>query len=534
MTRRLVHNTREQLLSNDHNRAQSFSAAGRENLLRALYNDLRQGFYSFPGWAVPRTALEAPLAADVYSGLMVRVDNATSLLIDPGVMTAWIGTTDPDGSSLALVVDPGVQTLGQLTFTANGGGFPRLDVIECSVSQVVTEQSNRNIFDPGSGIFVPALVDKVVEARLTYRIRLGTPGGGYPGNAAGWLPLAVACVQPGAANFSQVDFWDVRPLVEERIGIGTQPSGTLQFASHRACEYSLIDTGSQGLEGYSDAVFGGYAAGGDFRKSSASSLAQFNGVAAPNGGEAARFYWNAAENHAAGFAMPVAGYVYLAAVFPAGLPRWVRYSQAAISPHASRLPRGPRGILVVTNTAPLADGYFAAVNLPTSSGFTSAAPGVLLAIGVTASSAVAQGIGSDGWHYMGALSGVLAFTPIVTTASSAAWDLPAAWFPQAVSELKVRISGNLEVAASGRQSIQVALEPSGGGTVMAFLASDVQFAAIPSPGINPFHIDVRIPLPRTGRFATNRFGFRVSILFGGLPAPTALTSVLMHAHAFRL
>jgi hypothetical protein len=72
----------------------------------------------------------------------------------------------------------------------------------------------------------------------------------------------------------------------------------------------------------------------------------------------------------------------------------------------SRVPAGPRGILMVTNDKPGHSGYYSSVTPPTASGFTSDVPGLaLLALGVDIGASRASGsctndrvtFGADNW-----------------------------------------------------------------------------------------------------------------------------------------
>lgn len=376
MIRRLLKfNTREKAVSNDYNRLQKFLSTQQALTAAARWLDKRPGTYDYPGLTVPVSTTETPLAAVVLGGSLVRVDNATSLLVDPGCIVGYQTLASPDADDTAIFIanDPGVTALGtpNMTFTANAGGSPRLDVIECQPAVVVTENSSRDVFNTGINQYQPTPVDKVIEVRMTYRIRLGTPGSGFPGVAAGWLPLAVACVQPGAASFAAVDFWDVRPLVDDKDPLINQPNPATQFSPVRNCEFATgDDSGTRFIGGYIETSFGGYRAGGRLMNSAANQAAYF-GLTTTIGGEFANFTI---------LPLPPAVTlpVYIYAVFPHGLPRWVRYKETADVTYG-RVPRGPRGILQSSTTAPSANGV-ASVALDPINGFTSNQPGALLTV----------------------------------------------------------------------------------------------------------------------------------------------------------
>lgn len=359
--KQLVFNTRERALSTDFDRAQAFVACDRSQLARFFYNDQRQNTYVYPGVSKQYVGGEAPMAADVFGGLMVD-PQTTSVLITPGE----IGCLFPDPSITAddspymLINDPGQQTAGILTFTANASGQTRVDLIECQPVSTILETDNRDIFNPGTGLFAPASVTKVQAFRLQYRIRTGTGGAGVPALAAGWLPLAAIVMPSGAADYNACDFYDVRPLVEERVR--PQPAyiaGAFQSAQYspvRDAEYSSrVLSGATVLQGYSENQFGGYIAGGWLRRSTPNSSGAMGGTGV-NDGDAVHVNLSLVDNQTPGFAPTANQLVYLVAFFPAALPRWVRYAETPVGGGFGRIPRGPRGILLATTSPPFTNG----------------------------------------------------------------------------------------------------------------------------------------------------------------------------------
>jgi hypothetical protein len=367
--RRLVQNTRERLTSADINDLQSLSAAEKAGLLRAWYNDRLGDWYLAPGLQSQVSSSSPSLVGDVYGGLMVQPDNAAYFLVQPGAA----GFLDPTGVSTydnpyRVVVDPGVAIAGLLPFTSNaGGGAPRWDVIECQVADVVLAQENRYIFNPSTGIATPELVDKVRAGRLTYRVRTGTVGAGFPGLAAGWMPLAVCCAPAGSSSLLTSDVWDVRPLVRER----TQRRFTVDvstgdgYSPNKVADYRLNSQTENKWIGVSEGEFNGYPAGGQLLRSTPSTLAQF-GLTTNVGGRFGSLNIDLADNQSA-FTPASDSFFYLVALFPHLLPRWQRYSQVAIG--SGRVPTGPRGFLVATTIKPGANGIVKSVPMPTAAQF---------------------------------------------------------------------------------------------------------------------------------------------------------------------
>lgn len=367
--RRLVINTRERAISDDIRRLQAFAAADRSAWDRRMLDDL----YVFDvnaGFGYPTTAITSPLTADIIGGLMVQpVIGSSNLIVFPGVMGTYYPDAVPsdDDDPYKVIADPGVQTLGVLTISANAGPGIRIDVIECQPVDVVEEQDNRDIFDPATGLFTPALVDKVVSGRLTYRVREGAAGGGFPGTALGWLPLVVASVPSGGgASVDDVTFWDVRPLVPDRWEPPIR-GGTL--LTHRTRMNILGDAviapGEIRVKGNVEGNYGPYKAGGTLAKGTPTTPMGSGDVA----------YVNAMnpENWEPGLAPVANNPAYLWALYPFGLHRWVRYTENDFAGYG-RIPGGMRGITTFSTTGPTGFGGgnpALAIALPASTGLGS-------------------------------------------------------------------------------------------------------------------------------------------------------------------
>ncbi len=369
--KRLIQNIRERIVSADINALQAIAAAERASLLRSQYNDLLGDWYVAPGLQTEFVSSSPSLPFDVYGGLMVKPDNAAYFTVQPGVggflyPAAASGTYDVP---YEVINDPGVSVAGALPFTSNaGGGAPRWDVVECQPVDTVLAQESRYIFNPGTGIATPEIVDKVRALRLTYRVRVGTPGGGFPGLAAGWAPLAVVCAPAGSSSLLTSDVWDVRPLVRERarrrfaVDVGTGAG----YCPNVVADYRFTTLNAPARWiGTSESEFNGYRAGGQLLRSTPCQLGQFGGTG-PTGGQYGAVSAELSDNQAS-YSGTVDTGIYLVALFPHLLPRWQRYSQAAIG--TGRVPTGPRGILVTTSTIPKPNGVVIGVPMPTAAQF---------------------------------------------------------------------------------------------------------------------------------------------------------------------
>jgi hypothetical protein len=335
-------NTQERAISGDINRLQSFAARGFNETMRHLLligtSDQDLSLYAEP------TSLTTPLSAEILRGMCVRPSvGSLNVLIDSGVIFVIDPSSiGPDDSICIPVKTDGVTLPGALTMTANVSGFDRVDIIECRVSAIpITATDNRDIFDPTTGLFTATTVTKEIESQLEYRVRLGTPGGGYPGASAGWLPLCVAVVPNGATDNDAITFWDVRPLAEDH---DVAPFNVERRTRFESCDGMLDRSASTvwTLSGIYRGSFKGRRVGGLMRRGSPGTDA-----------DSVNLFETA--NKEAAYVEPVSTalnyYVYL--MVPFGLPRWSRYTDAS---SGLRAPREPKGILILSQTPPLPDG----------------------------------------------------------------------------------------------------------------------------------------------------------------------------------
>lgn len=345
----VVLNSLERLVSTDHNRLQKFKARDVAEAFRYLL-DVSCGTEDLDAGGVPTEFLtqENPLRAEVFSGLLARPQiGSLNVLVDAGLLYCVDpdASPSPDDSVYKFIRSPGVPNVGGLVMTANASGSIRIDVIECqrtnNADQVV-ETDSRDLFNPSTGLFTATTVTKATQGTLTFRVRAGTAGSGFPGTAAGWLPLAVASVAAGATTCDQMTFWDVRPLLSDR-------AHGLQNVSAQSC---VNEAESQWDARVTTAIVGLPRA--RVHRRIAGGLVS---------GESAIDATSAA-NQEPGFAPANLWHLYL--LFPFSLPRWARYSTSA---SGSRIPRGPRGIAVVSATNMHDDASpVSAVSLPTATG----------------------------------------------------------------------------------------------------------------------------------------------------------------------
>jgi hypothetical protein len=341
--KQLVVNPLERAVSVDIIRAQSFIGQAMNEMLRALL-DTKQGTddVSAGGLYSPNTTAGTPSSALIFAGLLFQVTGgSTACSVGPGTLGIFDPDATPSGddSQYKLITVPiGSPTLN---LTPNSSGSLRIDVIECARLQpdAIIETDSRDVFNTTTGLFAAATVNKVSQAQLQFRIRLGTPGSAYPGNANGWLPIAVVSVPTGTTVWDTCTIWDVRPLAEDLAFNMTQTTKDLPALTR----VSAMITASGGLSqtvGVVEAVLDGRRIGGLLRSSS--------NAAALSGDATYALDIDDAQNQSVGQTPSATAFNYLYLALPYGLPRWARYT---VGP-TGRLPRSPRGILIASSIAP--------------------------------------------------------------------------------------------------------------------------------------------------------------------------------------
>ena len=450
--KRVVFNTRERIISNDHNRLQGMLAKTHAVLQARLFND--RYATSLPGYASQETiGGDTPMNADVYGGLFVRVDDPTSLFIDAGV----VGVVDPDSpidlddDPYKIIDDPGLSLGGVLTMLANSSGSARIDLVVADVVSQVLETDSRDVFDPSTGLFTPMLVNKVIAKRLSYSIIRGTPGAGMPA-FTNTIVLAVACVPDGSTLWSDVTFWDVRPLVQERSDLGVRDnidaSSAFNTVAHFDHNWEMIQNAGPGsasfMVGEAWTSYLGYQAGGLLKKSTPTA-AMGTGDVDLDLNDAENSTNNLVYNNTTDV-----GAAPVFALFPNGLPRWARYSELPVAGVGGSLrkPYGPRGILVsgrntLSDKAKInAYGYCTNVAIPLSTGLVGTADGVCLAVlylgnlgGAWVSNATGRGKRISFSITFNARSFVLTHAGIPADTSTDSFDYPAEFITSLTSQI---------------------------------------------------------------------------------------------------
>lgn len=494
----------ERALSSDLNQLQHFASRHVQQTLARLigdrYSDTGVGTDEQRGVASTGVQGSAPMAGDVYGGLMVRI-TATDLLVTPGVLCAFDHLTPPDpvqDSNYTFIDDPGVTTTGVLPFVANPGPGRRIDVVECSIISAVNTLAVVDIFDVPTQTFVPVLSPKTLSARLFYRIRQGTPGGGYPGSVTGYLPLAIASHASGSTSFANVHFWDVRPLLQDRTRGPFARKTTSRATRINRRTYAAQPSGA------TDNILMG-----DYDIESANNIYVVQGLiknSLPGASNAAELLITDPAILAPGVTLTGDKWMYVVSLFPSGLPRWVAYETVA-GASGERLPDNVMGIMALSNGPTTYLGSMGLESIPTLSGLLGTAPGVCVALVYLSTAAfpnafIRNHMTADGgmsWD-KDAFSASLRYngTLVASTATTATIQFPLgnpgdSMMPSGVQRLRYRmeLEGTLSSATSFRLS---SIELRTGSVVLA-RPSDMHWQAAITGSPHFSSVDFQFELP---------------------------------------
>ena len=335
----VIINTQERAVSPDINRLQSLGDSSLMLMLRE--------------WLMGTAAIATgtPLRAEVLSGLYAKpVNGSFQIQVAAGAMICVETPANPDDDPLHLAVLDADYTNPILTVTANVSGNPRIDFLECQRTEVILETDSRDIFNDTTGLFTAQTVNKVKAGGIQFRIRAGTPSGGVPTPATGWLPLAAILVPSGSLSLDTCTLWDLRPLIQE-LDLEESTDGKPRFIrdAMSGSQYTNSD-GVFSLQGSTEWALNNRVIGGVLQSTSPGTLKGY----VPQ------------TDASPGFAPIANQLVFGYLCFPSGLPRWSVYTQSG-----SRVPTNFRGIFTLSTTP--CDGEYqptASIALPAYTAIT--------------------------------------------------------------------------------------------------------------------------------------------------------------------
>jgi hypothetical protein len=362
----------------------------------------------------------APAAAMCLGGsLVLRTTGSAVVNVDVGTWLFVVTEADSAHSSAKLA--RGTST--NLTLTANASGSIRIDVIECQYAEVVSQEL-REVYDEAAQALQPQLVDKLSYGGLTYRIRTGTPGAGYPAAESGWTPIAVCSIPNGAVTWNDVRMWDVRPLMSD---LHTMPRSQLTLPRPQPSGWQAsAGPGQLNATGYAGTTYKEWLVGGKFDPDSypdALNLKHAN-------------YLETGTTFVSGESW----HLYLA--FPFGLPRWAHYPAQDIGDWSLL---GMRGIPILTDKVctTIYGEPSGALTLPAGLGFTGQSANAGEATLLTIGQVLSTGEPCSTQHVNGRTytSNNLDVAVVATSvvAETVTFDLPNALVPATAKHLRCRI-----------------------------------------------------------------------------------------------
>ncbi len=199
---RVVINTRERAVSTDINRLQDLLGQDLGEVFRGL-----SGVHTYPAAspAEDRSAVLRGLTGTPGAGMSVDIAEGHALVMAAGAVGA-------DDSRYRLLR---ARTTQNAVLGASDPANPRYDLVEVSAAADTTESPLRDIYDPVTGTFAPAVVPKVVRAGVTVQVTAGVAAANptLPAFSGGnWIPIMAVRVPAAAAGIVQNDISDLRPL----------------------------------------------------------------------------------------------------------------------------------------------------------------------------------------------------------------------------------------------------------------------------------------------------------------------------------
>lgn len=197
-----VFNTLERAVSGDLNDLQSIEARFLSEMARFEFSEKR---------------VADPLAETVVNvilgGLLVT-PNGNDVSVSAGAMAQYSPTMLPAPGPLDSLYRLS-RTSVSTTVAMPAPGATTYYLVEAQMVEVVTLSQNRDIYNPGTSTFAPALVTKQTERQIAFQVVVG--GANAPAPTGGdWVPIAIVRRPGGGGPVASSDIIDVRRLLSDR------------------------------------------------------------------------------------------------------------------------------------------------------------------------------------------------------------------------------------------------------------------------------------------------------------------------------
>lgn len=219
-TDNVVINVRERPLSTDLNNLQSMLGRDLLDVLQQMMSSTDFGAFG----SVPTSSVRNV----VLNGLEVS-PNGANVDVAAGILLQYSLTMSPALGSLDSPYRVGVSRSAQ-TLSMPTPGVDSWVTIEAQMVEVITVSGSRDILDPGTGNFVPTIVDKQKERQLQFQVSAANAGTVPAFSGGDWIPIAIVKRPAGGGAVLVGDIYDVRDLWSERLAKGNQSVATLTWS----------------------------------------------------------------------------------------------------------------------------------------------------------------------------------------------------------------------------------------------------------------------------------------------------------------
>jgi len=203
----LIYNTLERALSTDLNDTESIKD-------RVLLDSWRRTFGRIINPVALGSVPSSSPRAVCLGGLEV-VPNGNDVDVQPGVLLQDSATLAPVPSSIDSDYRVGINRAAELAAMPSPAGTSWV-LIEANMVRVVTLTTPRDIFDPGTGVFVPTPVDKRSERQLDFTVSAASLGTIPAPSGGNLIPIAAVRRPGGGGPVLSTDIYDLRPMWQNR------------------------------------------------------------------------------------------------------------------------------------------------------------------------------------------------------------------------------------------------------------------------------------------------------------------------------
>lgn len=203
----IVINTRERAASGDINDLQSLKDRTILDLVRSMTSSRT--------FAVGSAVVEA--ARNIFAGGFVVSPSGNDVAVTPGVVLQDSVTLAPAPGALDSSYRLALLK-ASVVVTAPAPGANTFYLLEVQMSEIVASSVIVDIFDTGTGLFVPTLSDKRTERVPAFQFIAGTSTNAPVPSGGDWVPLAIVFRPAGGGAVAAGDIIDVRDMWDSSDG----------------------------------------------------------------------------------------------------------------------------------------------------------------------------------------------------------------------------------------------------------------------------------------------------------------------------